>query len=328
MTKPLSQKFDLHFDYTRSTGPVIGKFLAGLSEQKILGVRTQDAKVIVPPVEFDPKTHKLLKDWVRVSDYGEVISWCWVMQPRKKHPLQKPFAWALIKLAGSDTAMLHVVKAAKQAVMHSGLKVQAQWQAKPKGHISDIAYFEPIADQASYQDHVLKTKSSDTTTAGLVEEMLQPITASYNYTAGSASARFLRHLKEGRLVGQRSAVNEYAYMPPRGSCPKTGTPTDIDVPLADKGTVESFTIVHIPIPQNPIKPPFVVANILLDGAATAFIHLMDEVENADVHIGMRVEAVWRPKEEWTYSLNNIKYFRPNGEKSLDLDDMRNKKNGA
>ena len=33
----------------------------------------------------------------------------------------------------------------------------------------------------------------------------------------------------------------------------------------------------------------------------------------DVHMGMRVEAVWKPREEWDTSVGNIKYFRANGE---------------
>ena len=29
----------------------------------------------------------------------------------------------------------------------------------------------------------------------------------------------------------------------------------------------------------------------------------------DVHMGMRVQAVWKPREEWTTSTTNILYFR-------------------
>jgi uncharacterized OB-fold protein len=36
-----------------------------------------------------------------------------------------------------------------------------------------------------------------------VETITCPISLSYNYTAGAATSRFLRALREGRLVGQR-----------------------------------------------------------------------------------------------------------------------------
>ncbi|MDG2412096.1 MAG: Zn-ribbon domain-containing OB-fold protein [Halioglobus sp.] len=138
-----------------------------------------------------------------------------------------------------------------------------------------------------------------------------PIYLKYNFTAGAAPARFLSQLKEGKLTGQsRSDPGAPVYVPPRGSCPATGQPTDTEVEVADKATVQSFTIVHIPIPGNPIEPPFVVANLVADGANISFIHLMSECDNEQVHIGQRVQAVWRPEEEWDYSMDNIKYFKP------------------
>ena len=42
----------------------------------------------------------------------------------------------------------------------------------------------------------------------------------------------------------------------------------------------------------------------------------------DIRIGMRVEAVWRPKEEWDYSLANIKYFKPLDEPDVPFDEIK------
>ena len=100
------------------------------------------------------------------------------------------------------------------------------------------------------------------------------------------------------------------YIPPRGSCPACGVATEQEVVLPDKGTVQSFTVVAIPIPNNPIEPPFVIANVVLDGANISFIHLMSECDNTAVHIGQRVQAVWKPECEWTYAMDNIRYFKP------------------
>ncbi len=155
-----------------------------------------------------------------------------------------------------------------------------------------------------------------------VTQMIAPISLKYTYTAGAAATRFLHEMRKGRIVGQRCEDAEDVYMPPRASCPKRGKPTTISVPLDGRGSVESFTIVHIPIPGNPIKPPFVVANILLDGAALSFIHLVSEVANEDVRIGMRLEPVWKPEAEWTYSFENIRYFRPLDEPDIDIDALR------
>lgn len=138
-----------------------------------------------------------------------------------------------------------------------------------------------------------------------------PVYLKYNFTAGAAPARFLAQLKKGKLTGQRRAeAGAPVYSPPRGSCPASGRPTEQEVELSDKATVQSFTIVYIPIPGNAIEPPFVVANLVADGANISFIHLMSECDNADVHIGQRVQAIWKPEEEWDYSMDNIRYFKP------------------
>ena len=120
-----------------------------------------------------------------------------------------------------------------------------------------------------------------------VTGMEAPIYLQYNFTAGSAPARFLKRIREGVLTGQRCPRCANVYIPPRGSCPACGVATEEEVELPDKATVQSFTVVAIPIPNNPIKPPFVIANLVLDGANISFIHLMSECENADVQLAQR-----------------------------------------
>ena len=137
-----------------------------------------------------------------------------------------------------------------------------------------------------------------------------PVYLKYNFTAGAAAARFLTKIKEGVLTGQRCPKCENVYVPPRGSCASCGVPTEEEVELSDKATVQSFTIVSIPIPNNPIQPPYIIANLVPDGANISFIHLMSECVNEDVHIGQRVQGVWKPQEEWTHAMDNIKYFKP------------------
>ena len=143
-----------------------------------------------------------------------------------------------------------------------------------------------------------------------VTDIEVPIYLKYNFTAGAAAARFLQKVKKGVLTGQRCPRCEQVYVPPRGSCAACGVPTEEEVEVADKATVQSFTIVTIPIPNNPIQPPYIIANLVADGANIAFLHLISECVNEDVRIGQRVQAVWKPEEEWTYAMDNIRYFRP------------------
>jgi uncharacterized OB-fold protein len=56
--------------------------------------------------------------------------------------LDKPFAWALIKLDGADTSMLHAVDAGSEKSMKTGMRVRARWRSERDGRIQDIECFE------------------------------------------------------------------------------------------------------------------------------------------------------------------------------------------
>ena len=148
-----------------------------------------------------------------------------------------------------------------------------------------------------------------------------PIVHKYHFTAGAAPARFLSQVRKGVITGQRCPGCGNVYCPPRGSCASCGIATEEEVVLSDKATVESFTIVAIPIPNNPIKPPYIIANLVVDGANISFIHLMSECVNAEVRRGQRVQAVWKPEAEWGYAMDNIRYFKPIDEADVPSDDI-------
>ena len=50
-----------------------------------------------------------------------------------------------------------------------------------------------------------------------------------------------------------------------------------------------------------------------EGADIAFLHLIQGVAADEVRMGMRVRAVWKPREEWGTTIENIDHFRPTGE---------------
>lgn len=137
----------LEYAYTRSVGPVAGRFLTSLTQARIEGIRTASGRVIVPPTEYDPETAETLetqdKDFVEVGPAGTVQTWTWVPEPSGKQPLAHPFAWALIKLDGADTALLHAVDAGSEDAMATGMRVLPRWREQRPGMITDIECFEP-----------------------------------------------------------------------------------------------------------------------------------------------------------------------------------------
>jgi uncharacterized protein len=134
----------LEYPYTRSVGPVLGRFFAGLRDRRIIGIRMADGRVLVPPQEYDPHTSASLDEFVDVSHSGVVTTWAWVSEPRAKHPLQRPFAFALVRLDGADTALLHVIDAPESS-MRTGMRVRARWREETQGDIHDIVCFESEA---------------------------------------------------------------------------------------------------------------------------------------------------------------------------------------
>ena len=121
------------FPYKRSLGPVLGAFMTALAEQRIIGIRSGD-RVICPPLEWDPDTGvELAHEFVDVGPVGTVESWAWVGNPTTQHPLDKPFAFALIRLDDADTAIMHVVDSGSIDKMSVGLRVAPRWRAERKG---------------------------------------------------------------------------------------------------------------------------------------------------------------------------------------------------
>src|SRR3954464_2986125 len=135
----------IEYTYTRSTGPVIGAFLTGLRDKQIRGVRGVDGRVIVPPVDYDPVTSDDLTEIVDVADEGVVTTWLWNDTPLAGQPLDRPFAWALVKREGADPGLLAAVDAGGVEAMRTGMRVKARWAEDRVGSIRDLVCFEPAA---------------------------------------------------------------------------------------------------------------------------------------------------------------------------------------
>lgn len=299
----LTAPLEISFDYTRSLGPTLSRFMTALAGRQILGSRDSTGRVHAPPLEYDPVTHEPTADLVEVADTGTVLTWSWMPSPLEGQPLPHAFAWALIRLDGADTPLLHAVDAGSPERMSSGMRVQARWVSSPVGSIRDIECFEPVSNV----DRPIPTAAGDVTM------IVTPIRLRYDHTASPEEGRYLRGLAEGRVLAQRCPACAKVYLPPRGACPTCGVPTGDEVELPDIGTVTTFCIVNVPFPGQRTKPPYVQASVLLDGADIPFQHLILGCEADEVRMGMRVRAVWKPREEWGFTPQNISHFEPTGD---------------
>ena len=319
MSRTLQAPVTVSFDYTRSVGPVLGRFLTGLRDGRVVAARTSDGRVVVPPPEYDPVTHQQTDDFVEVSPTGTVTSWTWVPEPVAGQPFERPFAFVLVTLDGADVPLLHALDVTSPDEVSTGMRVQVRWAAERVGAITDIECLEPLPDVG------LEARSARTSTTGSqaaaepVTGVITPVTLDYLYAASPEESAFFRGLEQGRILGQRCPACRKVYVPPRSACPVDGVATTDEVELAHTGTVTTFCIVNVPFLGQRITPPYVSAYVLLDGADIAFLHLILDVPVEEVRMGMRVEAVWKPREEWGTTVENISHFRPTGEPDADYD---------
>ncbi|MET7645537.1 OB-fold domain-containing protein [Streptomyces sp. NPDC005426] len=307
MPDVLSAPLVVEFPFTRSLGPVQSAFLTGLRERTVLGVRTGDGKVMVPPVEYDPVTAEEIRDLVEVAATGTVTTWAWNPRPRRDQPLATPFAWVLVRLDGADTALLHVLDAPGPEAVRTGMRVRVRWAEARTGAITDIACFEP------YEGEPGGSAPHDGEFADPVTGIVTPARLDYTYSPGRAQSAYLEALASRRVVGERCPSCRKVYVPPRGACPTCGVATAEQVEVGPRGTVTTFCVVNIKAKNLDIEVPYVYAHIALDGADLALHARIGGIPYDQVRMGLRVEPVW------TDGSRHPDHYRPTGEPDADYD---------
>ncbi|MFF3322487.1 Zn-ribbon domain-containing OB-fold protein [Streptomyces sp. NPDC002889] len=308
MSEVLSAPLVVEFPFTRSLGPVQSAFLTGLRERTVLGVRTGDGEVLVPPVEYDPATAEELRDLVEVAATGTVTTWAWNPHPRRDQPLATPFAWVLVRLDGADTSLLHVLDAPGPDDVRTGMRVRIRWAGERTGAITDIACFEPYESEAAGPARRHGGHFADPVTG-----IVAPARLDYTYSPGRAQSAHLSALADHRTVGERCPSCHKVYVPPRGACPTCGVATTDEVEVGPRGTVTTYCIVNIKARNLDIEVPYVYAHIALDGADLALHGRIGGIPYDQVRMGLRVEPVW------TEGARHPDHYRPTGEADADYD---------
>ena len=127
----------------------------------------------------------------------------------------------------------------------------------------------------------------------------------YNYTPGLHGVEFAKALKEGRILGMR--CGNLTLVPPKTFCPDFSEGELVEV----KGPwrIEYYTVVHETIEGERLPEPVVVAVIKPDDADTGLIHVV-KADPSKLRPGLRVRPVWKPPEERTGHITDIKYWEP------------------
>jgi len=129
-------------------------------------------------------------------------------------------------------------------------------------------------------------------------------TEKYVYTPGIAGLKLAEALIEGRILGVK--CGEEVYVPAKAYCPDHSEGEMVEV----KGpwVIKTYTIVYEDMYGSKVEPR-VVAVIAPEGAKGGLIHYVN-IEPRRARIGLKVEPVFRPKEERRGLLTDIMYFKP------------------
>lgn len=134
--------------YAWDCGKAIGRYLEGLKEGKILGVKCPKCeRIMVPPRIFCEWCFVLVEDFVELKDTGKIntFSISYITWDMKK--LEKPQIPAVIEIDGASVGygILHLVSEVDPKDVKVGMRVKAVWkdEKEREGKITDIKYFKP-----------------------------------------------------------------------------------------------------------------------------------------------------------------------------------------
>jgi uncharacterized OB-fold protein len=154
--------------------------------------------------------------------------------------------------------------------------------------------------------------SEDDLTSGRVLSVQDRLRADYAWDAGLAIGRYLEGLKNGMILGVRCHRCQRTVVPPRAFCELCSGPMDAFVPLADTGTVNTFSLCYVTWDVRRIAEPLIPAVIEIDGTSprVGILHLLGDIAPDAVRIGLAVRAVWKPAGERQGAITDIRHFRP------------------
>jgi uncharacterized protein len=137
------------------------------------------------------------------------------------------------------------------------------------------------------------------------------INVPYSWWAGNTASKFFISLRDEKaIITTRCGKCGKVFMPPRKVCPTCFTENTEWLKISAEGTLVSYSIARRQLESIPTdkKVPVIWGLIKLDGADTAMLHYLDEVNPEGVAIGMRVKAVFA--ESRTGGIRDISHFKP------------------
>lgn len=125
----------------------------------------------------------------------------------------------------------------------------------------------------------------------------------YEHALGETAGHFYSKIvNEEKILGKRCPNCQRVLVAPRSYCDRCFVDTTDWVEVGKEGQVEAFTVVFQKFKGLP-DPPYCIAYVLLDGADTAVLNYVKNVDwtpdnvPQNIKVGDRVKVVFREQKE-------------------------------
>lgn len=289
-------KVQLSMPYKLTPGPAAGAFLAGIGERRIVGSKFRNSgKVAVPAQDFCPDTADSEFDLVEAPATGVLTGFTET----------EAGIIGLVRIDGSDFDFPHRIVECAFGDLAIGMRVEAVWAEEAETSILGIEGFRMAPDAPVGEIRPLSDAGEP------VEMVPYKLDLHYEHAFGPYYGRLFDEIRTNRrIMGVRVPDGEGALLPPREICDITHKPTGTWMEVKQTGTVRAMSVIHLEFKGQSQPPPYVYAEIQLDGALTRLIHNVGGFDMSRarelVKPGTRVRAVWR--EQRTGSMEDISHF--------------------
>ncbi len=288
---------DLSMPYTLTPGRAAGTFLAEIGNRRIVGSRFRDSgTVAVPAQDFCPKSGDSEFDLVEAPSTGTLTAFTET----------EAGLIGLIRIDGADFDFPHQIVDSMYEDLKVGDRVEAVWGEGAGESILGIKGFKRAPKAPVGEIKPLENAAKQ------VEVVPYRMDLHYEHAFGPYYGRLFDEIKTNRrIMGVRTSNGEGALLPPRELDDITHKKTGTWVEVKQTGTVRACSVIHLQFIGQKQPPPYVYAEIILDGALTRLIHNIAGIDMSRakelVKPGTRVRAVWRDSEP-TGSMADISHF--------------------
>ena len=121
------------------------------------------------------------------------------------------------------------------------------------------------------------------------------VRAEFNFWVGIVMDKFYDGLQEKKFIGTKCSKCGKVFLPPRNRCADCFAKAEDFIDLPETGILKNFTVTNYKITERKsrtVKKDQIVGLVQIDGADTAMVLPIININPEDLKIGMKLKVVW------------------------------------